>query len=64
MPDISGEELIGKIKAIDKNIKIVIISGKVDTSKLELQNIGAFAFIEKPFQFFEIFSILNDIAAL
>ena len=47
------------LKALDKNIPIVLMSGKIDLNKDELIKIGSFDFIKKPFNINELYTILN-----
>lgn len=47
MPKMSGQEVLGKILAIDTNVKAIILSGY---SCDDFESIGAKAFIKKPIQ--------------
>ncbi len=61
MPEMNGEEVFKKIRAINKNIPVVLMSGKLDKKKEELIKLGSFDFITKPFTINELYRILNRI---
>ncbi len=58
MPDITGEELFEKMKAIDNSIPIVFVSGQIEKSKDEFIKKGAFDYILKPFSNEDLINIL------
>nr|WKN36543.1 sigma-54 dependent transcriptional regulator [Tunicatimonas sp. TK19036] len=48
LPDMSGQELLEKIKAFDSNIFVIVISGQEDVSTaVQLLKLGAFDYITK-----------------
>ena len=60
LSDISGIEIIKKVREIDKNTFIVACSGFSDEeAKAEALNAGAEYYIEKPFSFKEISAVLD-----
>lgn len=65
MPDIEGLELISSLRAIDKNIPIIAMSGgsrRLDTSYLaSAELIGANASLEKPFEEEELIELINKL---
>lgn len=60
LPDIEGIELLEKIKKIDENLPVVIVSG-VNEVKLAVESIkrGAFDYITKPFNKDELLLVIN-----
>jgi CheY-like chemotaxis protein len=62
MPEMSGTDLIGHLRAIDEQIPIVLISGfPRDNPVDELQRQGLSAFLQKPFGRSELGRILDQI---
>jgi len=61
MPDISGLEMLKRIKEIKPSMEVVIVTGhsSVETTKLALKS-GAFDYIEKPFNLEEIQRIIHE----
>lgn len=55
LPDMDGMEVLQRIKGIDKNIMVVIITahGSIDTA-IESMKMGAFDYVTKPFDIDEI----------
>ncbi|MDY6932666.1 MAG: response regulator [Spirochaetota bacterium] len=64
MPDMTGYQVFEKIKAVDPQVPVVFMSGKLDLDNNQFVQKGAYAFIQKPFEVHEIFEILHDIAIL
>jgi DNA-binding NtrC family response regulator len=62
MPGMDGIELLKKIKSIDQNVCVVVMSafGTIDIA-VKAMKLGAFDYITKPFNTEEIFIILNKI---
>ncbi|MCX7716324.1 MAG: sigma-54 dependent transcriptional regulator, partial [Endomicrobia bacterium] len=60
LPDIEGMVLLEKIKKIDENIPVVIVSG-VNEVKLAVESIkkGAFDYVTKPFNKDELLLVIN-----
>lgn len=62
LPDISGEEVLEKIKDIsDKSIVIMISAYGTPEVKKELKRKGAFCFIDKPFYTHKILSVIKSL---
>ena len=50
LPDISGQELLQRIRALDKYVSIVVLSGRSDeTGKVKALDFGADDYLTKPF---------------
>lgn len=50
MPGMNGLELLKALKAIDPNLKVIILSGGLTTEQMQtLREAGAVAILEKPF---------------
>lgn len=65
MPGLSGLETLQRIRAIDPDIPVVMISGERDTARDQrAQELGAFAFLPKPFNAADIDLLLHDIHGL
>ena len=64
MPGMNGIELLKEIKKIDRNIPVVLITGKIMGDKKDMINIDsieeASGFIEKPFNISDIKKVLID----
>jgi DNA-binding NtrC family response regulator len=60
LPDCSGIEVLGQLKAMDKSIQVVILTGygsqKVARDAMEL---GAFDFLTKPFEIGELCAVIQ-----
>jgi DNA-binding NtrC family response regulator len=55
MPNMSGMELLAEIKMIDPDAKVIVISGHVDASEMEmLRQMGAALVLQKPMGVVEI----------
>ncbi|HPP87786.1 MAG TPA: MASE3 domain-containing protein, partial [bacterium] len=61
LPDMKGENIFQALKKIDKNIPIVFISGQITLEIENLKNLGAFGFIQKPFDIEEIKKLLIEL---
>jgi len=61
MPGITGIDVLRKMKDIDKNAKIIMLSafGDVDTIQKTLQ-MGAFKYMQKPVDFKNLLNVLNS----
>ena len=62
LPGMNGEEIFEEIKKINPYIPIIIISGKVGLEEDNFRGKGAYAFFQKPFDFEDLFEILNQIS--
>ncbi len=61
MPIMNGIELIQRVRAIDKNTKIIICSGKNMTELQELNSLNILHFFQKPISFEEIRGVVKMI---
>jgi DNA-binding NtrC family response regulator len=61
MPDMNGKDVFKAIQKENKNIPVIFMSGKININKLEIQKIGAYDFVKKPFSIITIFDIINQI---
>jgi CheY-like chemotaxis protein len=60
MPEMSGCELAEKIKGINKNITVVLVTAWAnDYSESELQNKGIDYIVKKPFRDHQILQLLH-----
>ena len=60
LPDIHGIELLKKIREIDENIPVIVLTGYGSADSIvEAMKLGAYEFINKPFDLVEIRSILR-----
>jgi DNA-binding response OmpR family regulator len=60
LPDMSGCELVSKIREIDRNIPIIIISGYLeDIQKENILTKGASAYLEKPFNLKQLENLIE-----
>ncbi len=63
LPEIDGYELISKIRKIDSDIPIVIISGYIDDFQKEnILKKGANAYIEKPFTLSKLQETIDNVS--
>lgn len=65
MPGMDGFEVLRKVKEINNDCEIVIITayGSVDTA-IQALNMGAYAYINKPFEFLELERIIARVREL
>jgi len=62
MPQISGDELIREIKSIRNELPVIMCSGYTEViQKPGLLTRQADAFLEKPFQFSQLFDVINNL---
>jgi two-component system, cell cycle sensor histidine kinase and response regulator CckA len=61
MPEMTGEEAFKNIKTINKDIPVVLMSGKLDFKKEKYMDMGSFDFINKPFTINELYRILDRV---
>ena len=65
MPGMDGIDLTQKLLEIDKNAKVVVITGHTGTLEVELAlNAGAKKFLKKPFSKSEIDEMIKDIMSV
>ena len=65
LPDGTGVELCKQVRAFDKRLPIIFVSGSAhDNERFEALKSGANAFLTKPVAFNEFFAILKDYAPL
>jgi diguanylate cyclase (GGDEF)-like protein len=64
LPNASGIELLQKIRKIDQNLPVIMMTGQPDDEKkLESLRSGAYALLAKPFRSYEeVFHIVNNAA--
>ncbi len=61
LPDISGENIFKEIRKFDTDVQIVFISGQIGLEVERLLSLGAYSFIQKPFDMEAVKKILNEI---
>lgn len=62
MPKMSGKETFIEMKKIDKNVKIIMSSGlKQDKRLIEVMNMGADGFLQKPYTFKDLTDTVQEI---
>jgi len=61
LPDISGENILKEIRKFNTEVPIVFISGQIGLEVERLKNLGAYSFIQKPFDMEIVKKILNEI---
>ncbi|MCR4421481.1 MAG: cache domain-containing protein [Exilispira sp.] len=62
MPGINGKETLIKLKEINPNLKVIMISGYIDDEKInECLNLGVKDFLQKPFDISSLIEKINDI---
>lgn len=60
MPEMSGLELLEKVKVINKNIQVILITGFEDMkSTIKAMQLGAFDYIDKPINLERLKSVLK-----
>ncbi|WP_323752400.1 sigma-54 dependent transcriptional regulator [Marinobacter sp.] len=60
MPEVNGLELLQKIRAIDEDIPVILLTGQGDISTaVSAMQQGAYDFIEKPFDHEELIELLK-----
>jgi len=61
MPEMGGRETFLKLKEINKDVKVAIISGYSENDEvLEMLEKGAVGFLHKPFKIKELINIIKD----
>ncbi len=62
LPDMSGEEILNKLRTINKDMPVVYISGQIGLEIEKLVNDkNVFGFIQKPFIIGEVIEMINKI---
>lgn len=64
MPDGDGLSLLKNVKAINADIPVLCITGFSDSSNQSIMNMGAFAVLEKPFDFKALHSTLLKVLGI
>ena len=65
LPDINGKEILKKIKEIDEDIAVIVITGHGgEKVAIDLMKSGAFDFISKPFEIEVLLNSINDALTL
>lgn len=55
LPGLTGEELVGRIRALDASVPVIVISARGDTTdKIDLLKLGADDYLTKPFDLDEL----------
>lgn len=61
MPDIPGEDILKKIKAQNKNIQVIILTGYGSTeSAVEMAKLDAFTYLQKPADIDKLIQIIDE----
>ena len=64
MPGISGVKVLGKIKNIDKNARVIMLSAFGDSGTVQdALKLGAVHYLQKPVEFEQLSNILKSLAA-
>ncbi|MBP7654181.1 PAS domain S-box protein [Candidatus Dependentiae bacterium] len=61
LPDISGENIFIEVRKFDTDVPIVFISGQIGIEIEKIKSLGAYDFIQKPFDMVAVKKILNEI---
>ncbi len=62
LPDLSGFDVLGKIKEINSSLPVVMMTGFASTEvAIEAMKMGAYEFITKPFDIEKIASLVNQV---
>jgi CheY-like chemotaxis protein len=65
MPDMSGDEVLARLRAMDRSIPVVMLTGNVDEDLArQLLDAGAFDYVAKPFQFTVLERVVATAVAL
>ena len=60
LPDINGIEVLRRIKALDENVDVIMITAVKDVRvAVEAIKLGAYDYLEKPFEIDEVLSLLR-----
>lgn len=59
MPEMTGLEVIKHVKKIGKKAKMVMITSYPEMEDFLAESVGAYAYIEKPFQLDQIMTLLK-----
>jgi diguanylate cyclase (GGDEF)-like protein len=64
LPDVSGIEILKKVKKIDPNLPVIMMTGQPDEEKkIDSLRSGAYAILAKPFKSYEeVYHIVNNAA--
>ncbi|MDY6968091.1 MAG: response regulator [Spirochaetota bacterium] len=62
MPEMSGEEVFREIRVLNPQTKVVFMSGKLDFDKVKAAEIGAYDYIQKPYNIKDILNTMQRIA--
>ncbi|MCP4600617.1 MAG: response regulator [Proteobacteria bacterium] len=62
MPEMDGPEIFGELQKINKEVKVLLLSGYLEDDKVkELLTNGALGFIQKPFDFGTLSDVLEKV---
>jgi len=63
LPDMNGEEILKKIREINKKIPVIIISGQVEIEKSKLHSLDVYSYLQKPFELSQLGNLLKKFRA-
>src|SRR2546425_13254333 len=64
MPGLTGIELLKRVQLLDYNAPVILISGKGNEQEpQQLIDLGAFAYVSKPFKLIEIEEVVAQVIA-
>ena len=63
MPGLGGVEILKRIKQRHSHTPVIVISGKMGEHQQSLIEMGAFAYLSKPFQLYEVEDAVNQAIA-
>jgi len=62
MPNKSGSEVYSELVKINPDVKVIIVSGfSLDGEATQLLNIGAYSFIQKPYQAHDLLHVIREV---
>jgi len=62
LPDLSGFDVLGKIKEVNSSLPVVVMTGFISTeAAIEAMKMGAYEFITKPFDIDKMISLVNQV---
>lgn len=65
MPKMGGEETFKQLKLLNKDVKLIFVSGFLEIEKkIELENLGICGFVQKPFQAHQLLNLIQQILKL
>lgn len=65
MPKMGGEETFKQLKLLNKDVKLIFVSGFLEIEKkIELEKLGICGFVQKPFQAHQLLNLIQQILKL